>query len=92
MLVQTVPAAMAPKIPSPHAQLTLHDQVPHVVRQFASHDGEAVHAVDHAVVPLDDGVPLLMIRETRKRDAHMPTMRSTSASGITVFRPRAARR
>ena len=92
MLVHTVPAAMAPKIPSPHAQLTLDDQVPDVVRQFASHDGEAVHAVDDAVVPLDDGVPPLMIREPRKRDAHVPTMRSPPASGITIFRPAPARR
>jgi len=28
-----------------------------------------------------------MIREARKRDAHMPTMRTASASGITIFCP-----
>ena len=47
--------------------------------------GAAEQLVDDPVVPLDDGVAALMVRQPRKRDAHTPTMRSMSGSGITIF-------
>ena len=68
------------------AEFALHDKVPQVMRQLGPGPRELLHPVDHAVVSFDERVGARMIGEPPERDAHEPTMRISSAGGLSIFR------
>jgi hypothetical protein len=58
------------------AELGLHDPVPDVVRQPRPDHIAAVQPVHGAVVPLDQRVGAVVVRQAGERHVHIPTMRS----------------
>jgi hypothetical protein len=63
-------------------------QVPDVVRQ-RSPGTAAQQLVDDSVVAFYKRIGDLVVRQTRKRDTHIPTMRTGGAASITIFGSRA---
>src|ERR1700726_4237038 len=88
MLHARVDHACGDATPDPvgDAKLAFHDKVPQVMRQLGPCPRELLHPVDHAVAAFDDRVGARMAGEPPERDAHKPTMRITSARGLTIFR------
>jgi hypothetical protein len=73
------------------SKLSFDDEVPDVVRERGP--GTAtLQPVDHSVVAFDERVGDLVVRETRKRDTHKPTMRIRCAPEPAIFCGALARR